>query len=105
MKTHRSIEIRSLAMAKAMWIRSTGILKKRGLSKARATCAKWMRQNPAPAVREWMELLQRPWPTIRAILLDPSEEGRRLRQSDPFCGILSPRERWNVYREFRRCEA
>ena len=37
----------------------------------------------------------------RAVLLDESEEGQRLRQSSPFCGILTPRERWAIYREHR----
>jgi len=49
--------------------------------------------------REWLEILRRPWPEIRAILIDDSEESQRLRQSDPFCGILSPQERWAMYRE------
>jgi hypothetical protein len=30
---------------------------------------------------EWMAILDRNWPEIRSVLLDDSEEGRRLRQS------------------------
>jgi hypothetical protein len=52
-----------------------------------------------------MAILSRDWPEVRGILLDDSEEGRRMRQSDPFCGILTPAERWEIYREFRRDEA
>jgi hypothetical protein len=37
---------------------------------------------------------------VRAVLLDESDEGQRLRQSDPFCGILTPEERWKIYREY-----
>ena len=36
---------------------------------------------------------------MRAILLDESDEGQRLRQTDLFCGILTPAERWQIYRE------
>jgi len=36
---------------------------------------------------------------VRAVLLDESDEGQRLRQSDPFCGVLTPRERWEIYRQ------
>jgi hypothetical protein len=49
---------------------------------------------------EWSVIMTRPWEEIRTILLDESEEGQRLRQSDPFCGILSPEERWEIYRDF-----
>jgi hypothetical protein len=72
-----------------------------GLEHARQVCARWISQGNVPA-REWMVILQRPWPEIREILLDDSEEGTRLRQSDPFCGILTPVERWEIYREAAR---
>jgi hypothetical protein len=48
-----------------------------------------------------MSILERPRPEIRRILLDESDEGQRLRQSDPFCGILTPEERWEFYRQAR----
>jgi hypothetical protein len=51
------------------------------------------------AAREWVVILQRSWPEIRTILLNDSAEGTRLRQNDPFCGILTPVERWKIYRE------
>ena len=40
-------------------------------------CARWVEQGNVPA-KEWLEILRRPWPEIRAILLDDSEESRRL---------------------------
>jgi hypothetical protein len=49
------------------------------------------------SAREWSAILQRPWPEVRAILLDESEEWQRPRQTDPFCGILTPQERWAIY--------
>ena len=57
----------------------------------------WASRRDAAAYREWCQILERPWPEIRAVLLDPGEEGKRLRQSSPFVGILTPRERWAFY--------
>ena len=73
---------------------------RKGLAKARATCGRWYRERPLGAAKEWLEILDRPWEQVREVLIDESEEGRRLRQSDPFCGILTPRERWQIYREY-----
>lgn len=46
-----------------------------------------------PARREWLDILKRPWPEIRAILLDDSDEGQRLRGSHPFSGLVTDEER------------
>lgn len=44
--------------------------------------------------REWRELLEvADIARIREILVDPSEEGKRLRQSSPFSGLLSSADR------------
>lgn len=101
---HRAIEERSLMMARAVVERIDADPQRHGLDQARAVCRRWAEQTRAPVVREWQTILDRAWSEIRSVLLDPSEEGRRLRQSDPFCGILSPRERWSLYREFARHE-
>ena len=45
------------------------------------------------ARQEWLEILKRPWPNIRAILLDHSDEGQRLRSSHPFSGLITESER------------
>lgn len=102
---HRAIDERSLMLARAVVERIDADPQRQGLHRARAVCQRWGRQDRLPAVQEWSAILQRSWPEVRRILLDPSEEGRRLRQSDPFCGILTPRERWSLYREFARHEA
>jgi len=57
-------------------------------------------QTPQPATAEWMDVLKKPWSEVRSVLLDDSEKGRLLRQSNPFCGILTPRERWSIYQQF-----
>jgi hypothetical protein len=100
MKAHQRIDERSLAMARAIVARIDNDPSRAGLVKARATCQRWYRDNPAPAIGEWLGILEKPWEEIRAVLLDESEEGRRLRQSDPFCGIITPPERWEIYRAY-----
>jgi len=101
MKTHQQIDQRSLAMAQAIVAKIDRDPVKAGLTKARATCQRWFNRDPLPAFGEWLEILGRPWEEIRTLLLDPSELGQRLRQSDPFCGILTPRERWEIYQAYR----
>lgn len=47
---------------------------------------------------EWAELLEKSaWTTIRKVLLDPREEGKRLRKSHPYIGILTEAERRAIY--------
>ncbi|MBE7504140.1 MAG: hypothetical protein HS113_28410 [Verrucomicrobiales bacterium] len=99
--THQQIDRRSLAMARAIVDKINRDPARSGLNKARATCQRWLEQRPLPAFHEWREILERPWEEVRAVLLDESEMGQRLRQSDPFCGILSPQERWEIYRAHR----
>ena len=100
MRTHEGIDLRSLALARAV----VGIIDRDpargGLEKARQTCARWLRESPSPAIAEWAGILEGEWAQVRLVLLDPGQEGRRLRQSSPFCGILTPRERWEIYRRF-----
>lgn len=72
-----------------------------GLTRARATCQRWLDKHPSPVLKEWWGILELPWACIRERLVEDSEEGRRLRQSDPFCGVLTPQERWQIYRDYR----
>jgi hypothetical protein len=99
MRTHQQIDERSLAMVRAIVEKIDHDPEKSGLARARATCERWYRVRPSPAIKEWLQILDRSWEQIREVLLDPSQEGQRLRQSDPFCGILTPQERWKIYRE------
>jgi hypothetical protein len=104
MRDHEAIDRRSLAMARRIVAKIDDDPHREGLEHARGVCARWVERGNVPA-REWLEILRRPWPEIRALLLADSEESRRLRQNDPFCGILTPRERWQIYREARAHEA
>ncbi len=101
MRTHQEIDRRSLALARAVVEIIDRDRERKGLLKARANCSRWYRESQAPAIAEWLEILKWDWPHVRKLLLDESDEGRRLRQSSPFCGVLSPRQRWDIYRHFQ----
>lgn len=100
MRTHQQIDRRSLAMARRIVGKIDADPERRGFAHAKSVCARWVEQGIVSA-REWLMLLEQPWEEVRATLLDESDEGQRLRQTDPFCGILTPRERWEIYREHR----
>lgn len=99
MKTHDEIDRRSLALAKAIADLIDRDPERRGLAKARSVCARWSQTAPQPAVEEWRNLLEKEWASIRKLLVSEDETGQRLRQSSPFCGILTPVERWRYFRE------
>ena len=68
------------------------------LEVSRKNIRRWagqMGRMPA-AYAEWLEVLERPWPEIRHILVSPDENSVRMRQSTPFSGILSQRERLTI---------
>ena len=52
------------------------------------------------AYREWLDVIeQHSLEEVLSILVDPSEEGTRLRQATPFAGILSRTEREAIARK------
>ncbi len=104
MDTHQQIDERSLLLAQAVALKIDR--QESHLEKVRA----WAEQHRNPATEEWLKILDAPWVEIREALLDPGPEGQRRRQSSPFVGVLTPQERWQVYREFtetvaRTCSA
>lgn len=94
METHLQIEERSLSLAQAV---AEKIDRNPSLLEG---VHSWALAHPDSAGPDWLGLLTGSWPEIRQVLLDPEAEGRRLRQNSPFVGILTPQERWKVYREF-----
>ena len=53
------------------------------------------------AHREWRFILEKwNWEEIRAMLLEDSDEGQRLRQSSPFGGIVTEAERLDILARF-----
>ena len=53
------------------------------------------------ALREWQELLKRPWQEVAARATELSDDAARLRQSSPLATLLSPAERRRVHDAFR----
>ena len=100
MKTHEQIDRRSLLITRAIVAKIDDDPSRAGLAKARALCRQWSLQRSGSAVQEWSDILQQSWESIRQVLIDDSDESRRLRQSSPFCGILTPQERWQLYKAF-----
>ena len=50
------------------------------------------------AQTEWLRLLLRyPWPEVRAILVQETDDGQRLRGSSPFMGFASDAERHEIH--------
>lgn len=68
------------------------------LERARALVRRWLAGGTVSGrwAGRWAEILGRPLPEIEALLVDPGQEARDLRQTSPFAGVLSPRERWRI---------
>jgi hypothetical protein len=102
MRSHEWIDDRSLALDRAIAdkLRAKPAL----VDQARRTLDRWVEQRrPAvPSVLlEWQEILAHwPLPRILDLLASDEENPRRLRQSSPFCGILSDEERLAILREY-----
>jgi len=101
--SHRLHEARSLAMhaAIARKIEREPAL----LEKARGNLHRWRQldsHRPTPEwLKEWSALLEKSWPEIASLMVEPSERAARLRQSSPFAGLLSVVERQRIYEAFR----
>lgn len=102
MRYHQDIDRRSILLAQAIVEKIEKCPECKGHEKAIENCRRWIMRNPSPAVKEWEKILKRPWSEVKKELLDESENGKRLRQSSPFCGILTSQERWRLYKEFSR---
>jgi hypothetical protein len=94
---HRRLELRSLAMHRAIAakLREQPEL----VDVARANLARWAPTagRSIPYLEEWRRILAEPVEAIAALIEEDSERMTALRQSSPFAGILSPRERWRIY--------
>ncbi len=71
----------------------------RVMSKAYANLARWQQLDPKGNetwIRAWTEILARGPAEVALLLVDPRERMRELRQSSPFAGVLTNRERLQV---------
>jgi hypothetical protein len=97
---HRRIDERSLALHRliAQKVQASPSL----LDKARDNLRRWRRSNatPSPALAEWEDIISGPVGHVTALLAERSERAARLRQSSPFCGILTEAERRAIYESY-----
>jgi hypothetical protein len=89
---HARSEARSLAMHRAI---AEKVRKNpRLLEAAGENILRWRRQGvDVTAFAEWEAILERGVEETVRVLTDPSENAARLRQSTPFTGVLTPKER------------
>lgn len=99
---HRILDARSLAMHCKIVQKITRDPEL--LDKAKANLKRWSAKSEEPRpqyLREWQEILERPWPEIAERITSMSEDATRLRSSSPFAGILTADERNQIYEAFR----
>lgn len=103
---HIRIEERSIALHRAVAER---IRENPGLMKeAVKNLQRYLQQffskgrEPSSALLEWQDILENlSLEEVLEFMVSDSERARRLRQSSPFAGILTPRERWRIYEAYR----
>ena len=99
---HRILDARSLAMHCKIAQKVSRDL--RLLEKAKENLSRWSAKSADPKprhIREWQEILEKPWLAIAEMITSMSEDATRLRSSSPFAGILSDEERAEIYAAFR----
>jgi hypothetical protein len=66
------------------------------IGKAHSVLENWLQscdESARPAFDEWRKILEGPVAQILETLEGTDERSMRLRQSSPFCGIITPEER------------
>jgi hypothetical protein len=106
MKDHRLIDERSLAFHSliAAKLRAQPAL----LEKPRQNLERWFRTcagGVRPDLLEWQRMIEGRFDELLALLVANDERATRLRQSSPFCGILTQEERLAIIREFQARES
>src|SRR6266404_5594883 len=101
-RSHDWIDARSLALGRAVAERLEA--NPELLEVARRNLQRWLSvagDRPLPAHVEWLRLLQtQPLPKLLELLRADDETARRLRQSSPFAGLLSPQDRWRILEDY-----
>ena len=62
----------------------------------------WKKQNnfPQPYLDDWLAHFEKGQKHLFDFMLEPSQEGQRLRSSSPFAGILNQQERMEIFKRF-----
>jgi hypothetical protein len=97
---HQRLDERSLALHRlvAQKLQDAPTL----LDKARDNLRRWQQANgpPSLALVEWERIISGSVDQVVAVLVERSEKAARLRQSSPFCGILTEVERRIIYESY-----
>jgi hypothetical protein len=102
MRDHRLIDARSLAFGRAIAAKLTE--RPELVEHARRNIARWLKtcsQGVRPTLDEWLTVLDGPPEGVVALLTGTDERATRLRQSNPFAGVLSQQERLAILRRFK----
>ena len=95
---HRLAEERSIAYHRAIAerLRTNPEVLELALARVRA----WLGGpgEPPHFARAWQEILRRNREELCSFLTDDGEAARELRRSSPFAGVLTPTERWEIWR-------
>ena len=102
MTDHRHIDERSLAFGRLLAVRVSE--RPKLVEHARATLRRWATEcspGTRPTPEEWSAILDGPVDGVIAVLIGTDDRSVRLRQSNPFAGVLSPQERNTILRRFQ----
>lgn len=106
-RSHDWIDQRSLALDQA--IAQKLLVHPELLQRAKKTLQHWINQRQPevpPVMLEWQEILNNwPFENILTFLTSSEQEPTRLRQSSPFCGILTPTERMEIFQKYESLRA
>jgi hypothetical protein len=106
MKSHALVDARSLAFGRAIAARVA--LNPELIFRARETLLRWQETcspSTQSSLREWLDVLDGPLQGVLEMLTAENERATRLRQSNPFAGVLSPQERNAILRQFQSYDA
>lgn len=102
MRTHQEIDQRSLALHRLVAER---IMRDPALfEKARLTLARWRRTvcvASQPYLEEWERLMNQGIEACLSVAVEDSQRAAALRQSSPFAGVLTNRERFAFLKQWR----
>jgi hypothetical protein len=102
LRTHQEIDERSLALHRlvAEKIKNNPTL----YQKAQSTLDRWLSTvdgSAQPYLAEWQALMKSGMNECLAVSVENSQRAAALRQSSPFCGILTAHERFAFLKSWR----
>jgi len=102
LRTHQALDERSLALHRliAEKIRQNPAL----IERVRHTLNRWRVQVDAasqPYLKQWEALLDQGTEACLSVCLERSQNANALRQSSPFCGVLTAKERFHFLKTWQ----